>query len=68
MIRNTAVANLIRENKIHEIPLVIETSMEEGMMSINRSLANLVKSSEISLESALNYSLNPVELKNLIKR
>jgi len=68
MIRNTAISNLIRENKIHEIPLVIETSMEEGMRSINRSLANLVKSGEINLESALNYSLNPIELKNLIKR
>jgi len=68
MIKNSAVANLIRENKIHEIPLVIETSSEQGMISINRALANLVKLNKITLESALNYSSNSIELKSLIKR
>lgn len=67
MISNPAVANLIRENKIHEIPTVIETSLEEGMVSLNRSLAGLVKRKEISLENALNYSLSPKELKILIR-
>jgi twitching motility protein PilT len=67
MISTPAVANLIRENKIHEIPLVIETSAELGMVSLNRALANLVKSREISLENALNYSLNPEELRKLAR-
>jgi twitching motility protein PilT len=68
MLSTPAVANLIRENKIHELPLVIETSAEKGMISLNRSLANLVKRKEISLENALIYSLNPAELKILAKR
>jgi len=68
MINTPAIANLIRENKIHEIPLIIETSAEEGMISLNRSLALLVKKREISLENALNYSLNPKELKMMIRR
>ncbi len=67
MICNTAVANLIRENKIHEIPAVIETSLKEGMISLNRSLSDLVKKKEISLEDSVNYSLNPLELKNLLR-
>jgi len=67
MIANSAVANLIREGKIHEIPLVIETSAEAGMTSLNRSLSILVKAKEISLESALRYSSNPLELKSLAK-
>ena len=67
MLNTPATANLIRENKIHELPLVIETSAEMGMISLNRSLANLVKMKEISLENAINYSLNPVELKMLIR-
>jgi twitching motility protein PilT len=67
LLNTPAVANLIRENKIHEIPLVIETSMEMGMISLNRSLADLVKREEITLENALNYSLNPAELKMHIK-
>ncbi len=68
MISNSAVANLIRENKTHEIDLVIETSAEEGMISLNRSLADLVKRREISLENALIYSNNPNELKTLARR
>ena len=62
-----AVGNLIRENKIHEIPLVIETSAEAGMISLNRALADLVRKKEITLENALKYSLSPSELKMLIK-
>jgi twitching motility protein PilT len=62
-----AVSNLIRENKIHEIPLVIDTSAEIGMISLNRSLANLVKRGEISVDSALRYSLNPAELRMLLR-
>ena len=68
MLYTPAVANLIRDNKIHELPLVIETSAEMGMISLNRSLAILVKQKEISLENAQNYSLNPMELKMFIRR
>jgi len=67
MTATPAVANLIRENKIHELPLVIETSAEKGMISLNRALANLIKDKEISLENALSFSLNPAELKMLIR-
>jgi len=67
MLNTLAIANLIRENKIHEIPLVIDTSAELGMISLNRALTNLVKMREISLENALNYSLSPAELRTLIK-
>jgi len=64
---NTAVSNLIRENKVHELPLVIETSAESGMISLNRALASLVKVREITLDNALQYSLNPVELRSLVR-
>ena len=68
MISNSAVANLIREGKIHELPLVIETSAEAGMISLNRSLSFLVKAKEISMENAMRYSSNALELKTLIKQ
>jgi len=67
MTATPAIANLIRENKIHELPIVIETSANQGMVSLNRSLAKLVKDKEITLENALSYSLFPNELKILIK-
>jgi len=67
MMSTPAVGTLIRENKVHELPLVIETSAEVGMISLNRSLANLVKAKEITLENALNFSLNPGELRTLVR-
>lgn len=68
MLVNPAVRNLIREKKIYQIDLVIETNVQEGMMSLNRSLVNLVKRKEISLEQAEMYSLNSSELAILLER
>lgn len=68
MIVNPAIRNLIRERKVYQIDLVIETSLQEGMMTLNRSLAGLVKNKEISLENAELYSLNPAELQILLER
>lgn len=68
MITNSAVRNLIRERKAYQIDLVIETSMQEGMITLNRSLATLVKTRQISLEEAELYSLNPAELRILVEQ
>ncbi len=68
MIVNPAIRNLIREKKIYQIDLVIETSLQEGMVTLNRSLAQLVKNKEISLESAEIVSNNPAELQILLER
>ncbi len=68
MLANPAIRNLIRERKVFQIDLVIETSLQEGMLSLNRSLVNLVKKKEISLENAETYSLNPSELRILLER
>ncbi len=68
MITNAAIRNLIRERKSYQIDLVIETSTQEGMITLNRYLANLVKRKEITLESAEIYSLNPSELRILLER
>jgi twitching motility protein PilT len=68
MLANAAVRNLIRERKVHEIGLVIDTSADEGMISLNRSLADLVKRGEVSADVAANYSLNSGELKALLGR
>ena len=65
LLSNAAVRNLIRENKVHEIDLVIETNAEVGMVSFNRSLIDLVRRGEITMENALLFSLNPQELRIL---
>jgi len=68
MLNNPAVANLIRENKVHEIPSVIETSGQFGMNSLNKHLADLVADNIITPETALKYSFSPEELKARLKR
>ncbi len=68
MLSNSAIRNLIRERKIYQIDLVIETSVQEGMVSLNRSLVNLVKRKEISMDQAETHSLNPAELRILMER
>jgi len=59
LINNKAVANLIREKRTHEINTVIETGSDQGMVDMNRSLADLVRRGEITVEDAQTHSLNP---------
>ena len=66
LINNKAVANLIREKRTHEINTVIETGSEEGMVDMNRSLADLVRRGEITIEDAHAHSLNPQILEKFL--
>lgn len=67
MIATTAVRTLIRDDRPKQLDLVIETSQDVGMIPLDRSLADLVRKKEISLERAGFYSLNPAELRNQLK-
>ncbi len=66
LINNSAVSNLIRENRIHEIPSVIETGLEQGMIDMNRSLARLVQNGDITVENAFIHAVNPKGLERLL--
>ncbi len=66
LINNNAVANLIRDKRTHEIDSVIETGSEHGMIDLNRSLAELVRKGEITVENAFMYSTNPKVLERII--
>lgn len=68
LIADTAVSNLIREKKTHQLNTVIETGSEKGMISLNRSLIELVEQGLISMENAEKYSMNPTELRMLIRK
>jgi len=68
MFADSAIRNLIRENKIHEIPSIIETSAQKGMIALNQSLVDLVQKGEITEEIALQYSLNPDDLRTRLEK
>ncbi len=58
LINNVAVQNLIREKQTHQIGTVIDTSLDKGMISINRSLARLVKQGIVDIHEAEAYATN----------
>ncbi len=66
LIANAAVANLIREKRVHEINTVVETGSSEGMIDMNRCLVELVRGGQISVENAYQYSLNPKGLERML--
>ena len=53
MVATPAIRNLIRENKVHQIPSAIQTGAREGMQSLDQSLKALVKTQKISNEEAV---------------
>ncbi len=58
LVNNKAVANLIRENRTHEIDLLIETGSENGMIDMNQSLLDLVRKGEITVDDARHHAFN----------
>ncbi len=67
LINNTAVSSLIREGRTNEIDVVIETGSNEGMIDMNRHLAELVHKGEITPENALAYSFNSKSLSRILQ-
>jgi twitching motility protein PilT len=69
LIPNSAIRNLIREDKIHQIYSAMQTGQEKfGMQTFNQSLANLVLTKQITPEDAHTKSSNVDELQDLIQR
>lgn len=53
---NSAIANLVRENKTHQIPSVLATSKGEGMWAFEQSLVELFRKRKITSEQAYSYA------------
>src|SRR3989338_716764 len=66
LIGSTAVSSNIREGKTHLIDSIIQNSQDVGMIPLESSLASLVLSGAISLETAKGYALRKEELLRLI--
>jgi twitching motility protein PilT len=69
LVPNSAIRNLIREDKVHQIYSMMQTGQEKyGMQTFNQSLATLYHKRLITLEVAMQRSSNTDELKELIER
>ncbi|MCJ7827940.1 type IV pilus twitching motility protein PilT [Patescibacteria group bacterium] len=68
LLATAAVRNSIREGETHLIDNIIQTSAEAGMMTLEMSLAKLVKDGTIAYDEAEMYALRPSELARLLNR
>jgi len=66
LIANTAVKNLIREGKTHQLNSVLETSAAEGMVSLDKVLADLVSKGNVSLDDALPFVKDQQNFKTMV--
>ena len=68
MMVNNAVRNVIREGKTFEIDNIIQTNLEDGMISLDRSLANLVRAGTVTIEDARAYVKDMQYFSSLISK
>lgn len=67
MIANAAIRNLIREGKTHQIYSIMETSANQGMVTMDRALADLHRNGYISFEEAINRAMDKENFTHLLK-
>ena len=69
LIPNSAIRNLIRESKEHQIYAAMQMGQEKfGMQTFNQSLASLYFKEQITYETAMNITSKPEELTDIIQR
>ncbi|MFN9637365.1 MAG: type IV pilus twitching motility protein PilT [Synechococcaceae cyanobacterium] len=66
MVNTPAIANLIREGKTAQLYSQIQTGVQVGMQTLERALANLVRSGKVSAAEALTKTTRPDELERLL--
>jgi twitching motility protein PilT len=66
MVATPAIRNLIREEKIHQIYSSMQAGQKFGMQTMNQSLLNLVQRGRIAREEAINRTMDPEELLQLL--
>ena len=67
MVANSAVRNIIREGKSHQLDAVIQTGAEQGMQTMDRTLASLVQSGTITYDNAREFAVDLTEFERLMR-
>jgi len=68
MLATTAIRTAIREGKTHQIDSIIQTSSEQGMNTLEASLATLVRDGKITMETAKTFAIRPEQLSRMVHR
>ncbi len=64
----SAIRNLIREQKIEQIQLSMQTGGKFGMQTMNQALAELYRTHRVTFQEAMQRSLDPEDLRRLLQR
>ncbi|MDX9892809.1 MAG: PilT/PilU family type 4a pilus ATPase [Patescibacteria group bacterium] len=67
LIATEAVQSLISQNRVRQIETILQSSREEGMISLDQSLAQLVKSGEVLIDQAIEYANDPAGVRAMAK-
>lgn len=67
MVANPAVRALIRDGKTHQLDNAIQTGADQGMQTMDRTLAKLVQTGVITYDAARDYAVDITELNRLVK-
>lgn len=67
MVANSAVRNIIREGKSHQLDAVIQTGAELGMQTMDRTLAGLVQSGTVAYDEARNFAVDVAEFERIVR-
>lgn len=62
MFGSPAIRNLIRENKVSQIPSIMQTSTQQGMQTLDHALKNAIAKNLITKEHALQFASDPAVL------
>jgi twitching motility protein PilT len=67
LINTPMVRKLLEENHLDKLPAAIETSVDDGMLTFNQSLFNLVKDGRVTEKEAMSKASNPQALEMNLK-
>ncbi len=66
MVASPAIRTLIRDNKVHQMPSIIQASAKYSMQTLDAALRTLVLSRQVSLDEALKKTSNPEDFKSMV--
>lgn len=67
LIANSAVRNIIREGKSHQLDAVIQTGADQGMQTMDRTLVSLIQAGSITFDNAREFAVDLAEFERLMR-
>ena len=67
MVANSAIRNIIRQGKTHQLDTVIQTGADQGMQTMDRTLVKMVQSGIVTYDDAREFAVDLAEFERLMR-